>query len=381
MVKAMPLSKIVAKSITDDTITTDQIADTSVHGRRNLILNGGMKIAQRGTSSSSSGKVLDGHHWIVNNFDELVFAQSQSSTAPDGFANSMRFQVTTAESALADNELIYFRTRMEGQDLQHLKFGTSSAESLTLSFWVRSSLTGKYSVLLYNDDAQRSNLQSYTVSAADTWEHKTITIDGDTSNGFDDDANRSMTLFFTLAAGTNYTGTPHTGWGAYSATDDYAHSDAVNFAAQTGSWYITGVQLEVGDKATPFEHRSYGEELALCQRYHYRRDITIYDVAAMGHVLSTNRGAYLLHTPTAMRAKPACSQGSNIQCWYSAGGAVTAQNNLVVVYMDNDATDFNQVYIMADANSSLASVGHPLALTSYHSSGTADSHVSLDAEL
>ena len=160
----------------------------------------------------------------------------------------MRFQVTTAESALADNELIYFRTRMEGQDLQHLKFGTSSAESLTLSFWVRSSLTGKYSVLLYNDDAQRSNLQSYTVSAADTWEHKTITFDGDTSNGFDDDANRSMTLFFTLAAGTNYTGTPHTGWGAYSATDDYAHSDAVNFAAQTGNWYITGIQLEIGEK-------------------------------------------------------------------------------------------------------------------------------------
>ena len=156
--------------------------------------------------------MLDGHHWVANNFDELVFAQSQSSTAPDGFANSMRFQVTTAESALADNELIYFRTRMEGQDLQHLKFGTSSAESLTLSFWVRSSLTGKYSVLLYNDDAQRSNLQSYSVSAADTWEHKTITIDGDTSNGFDDDANRSMTLFFTLAARTTILA-PHTGWG------------------------------------------------------------------------------------------------------------------------------------------------------------------------
>ena len=177
----MPLSKIVANSITDDTITTDQIADTSVHGRRNLILNGAMKVAQRGTSSSSAGKLLDGHHWVVNNFDELVFAQSQSSTAPDGFANSMRFQVTTAESALAADEIIYVRTRMEGQDLQHLKFGTSSAESVTLSFWVRSSLTGKYSVLLYNDDAQRSNLQSYTVSAADTWEHKTITFDGDTS--------------------------------------------------------------------------------------------------------------------------------------------------------------------------------------------------------
>ena len=235
---------------------------------KNLILNGAMKVAQRGTSSSSAGKLLDGHHWVVNNFDELVFAQSQSSTAPDGFANSMRFQVTTAESALAADEIIYVRQRIEGQDLQHLKFGTSSAESITLSFWVRSSLTGKYSVLIYNDDAQRSNLQSYTVSAADTWEHKTITFDGDTSNGFDDDNNRSMTVFFTLAAGTNYTGTPHTGWGAYSATDDFAHSDAVNFAAQTGNWYITGIQLEVGQQATPFEHEDAGTTIAKCSRYY-----------------------------------------------------------------------------------------------------------------
>jgi hypothetical protein len=101
----------------------------------------------------------------------------------------------------------------------------------------------------------------------------------------------------------------------------------------------------------------------------------------MGGVNSTNRGAFLLHLPTAMRAKPSCSQGSYVTAWYSAGGAVAGMNNLTVVYMDNDAVDFNQVYLMADANSTVASVGHPLALTSYDSGGTADTHVSLDAEL
>jgi hypothetical protein len=380
----MPLSKIVANSITDDTITTDQIADTSVHGRRNLVINGAMRVNQRNATTTATGYTLDRFRIIKSAaFDELVIAVTQDTDNPsgNGFANSLKLAVTTAESAIASDELMYLQHGLEGQDIHHVAYGTSSAKSLTLSFWVKSPLAGKHAVTFYQQTPARSNLQSYTVSSANTWEHKTITIDGDTSGNIVNDNSHEFTIFWPLAGGSDYHGTPHTGWGAYSATDDFMFSDQVNLAGQTGNFYLTGVQLEVGEQASPFEHRGVGEELELCQRYFYRRDITIYDVAAMGHVLSTNRGAYLLHTPTAMRAKPSVSQGSNIHCWYTSGGSVTSQSNLVAVYMDNDTTDFNQVYIMADANSSLASVGHPLALTSYHSSGTADSHVSLDAEL
>jgi len=246
-------------------------------GARNLIINGAMQVAQRGTSSTS---VTAGYYTVDRfNFspiatDELAVTHSQSTTVPSGqgFANSWKLEVTTAETALAADELCILRQQIEGQNLQHLAYGTSSAKSLTLSFWVRSSLIGKYSCLFYNLDATRTNLQSFTINTADTWEYKTITIDGDTDSGagFDNDNGGSLQVAWIFAAGTDWTGTPHTGWGAHTNTDDYAFSDQVNFIAQTGTFYITGVQLEVGDTATPFEHRSYADELRRCERYCYR---------------------------------------------------------------------------------------------------------------
>ena len=250
-------------------IRNDSLADTAVHGRRNLVINGAMTLAQRGTSSTSSGiRTVDRFGCTPVNFDNLAFTQSQSSTSPDGFSNSWKVEVTTAETALAADEHWYLATNFEAQDLQHLQYGDSGAKSLTLSFWVRSSLTGKYSVLFHQPDGARSNTPSFDVDTADTWEHKTITIVGDTSGTINNDNGNGLTVHWVLAAGTDYAGTPHSDWGAYSATDDFAHSDNVDFSAQTGTFYLTGVQLEVSQQATPFEHRSYGEELALCQRYY-----------------------------------------------------------------------------------------------------------------
>jgi hypothetical protein len=275
----MPLSKIVAKSITDDTITATQLADNTVTANQisgstfstNLLHNASMIVAQRGTSSTSSGyQTCD--RWTVEaaNFDQLAFTQHRSGTAPDGFNRSLRVQVTTAETALASNELMYVRQVIEARDCQRLAFGTSAAKSLTLSFYVRSSLTGKYSVLFYVQDGTRSNTQSFTVDTADTWEYKTITIDGDTANGPNDDNGYGLAIHFALAAGTDYSGTPHSGWGAYTGTDDFAFSDNVNFAAQTGNFYLTGVQLQEGTVATPFIHRTFAEDLAICQRYYQK---------------------------------------------------------------------------------------------------------------
>lgn len=264
----MPLSKIVAKSITDDTITANQISGSTFS--TNLLHNASMIVAQRGTSSTSSGyQTCD--RWFLEkvNFDQLAVTQHRSATAPDGFNRSFRVQVTTAESSLESNELMYIRQVIEARDCQRLAFGTSAAKSLTLSFYVRSSLTGKYSVLFYTADNSRSNTSSFTVDTADTWEYKTITIDGDTDSGggINDDNGYGLAIHFALACGTDYTGTPHGGWGAHSDTDDFAFSDNVNFAAQTGDFYLTGVQLQEGTVATPFIHRTFAEDLAICQRY------------------------------------------------------------------------------------------------------------------
>ena len=244
------------------------IGSQTALSNRNLIINGAMQVDQRNTTTTATGYALDRYYCAKENFDEAVIAITQDTDSPDSFSNSLKYAVTTAESSLASDEIMYISQKIEAQNLQHLNFGSSAAKSITLSFFVKSSLTGKYSVLMYSDDAVRSNLQSYTINSANTWEKKTITFDGDTAgSGINNDNGTGLWLFFTLAAGSDYTGTPHTGWGAYNATDDFAHSDAVNFAAQTGEFFITGVQLEAGDVATPFEHRSFADELAGCQRY------------------------------------------------------------------------------------------------------------------
>lgn len=245
--------------------------DTGGLTGRNLFINGAMQVAQRGTASTATGmNTVDRFEVTFSNTDQLAVTQSQSTTVPSGqgFSNSLKVEVTTAENALAANEFFRIIQRIEAQNLQHLAFGSSSAKPLTLSFWVRSSLVGKYSVLFFRGDASpsRSNTPSYTINAADTWEHKIITIDGDTTGGvIANDNGQGLNITWTLADG--YSGTPHTGWGDYSVASDFSHGDQVNFAAQTGAFYLTGVQLEVGETATSFEHEDFDTTLARCQRY------------------------------------------------------------------------------------------------------------------
>ena len=248
------------------------IGSGQAQGDRNLIINGAMTVDQRNQTTTATGYSVDRFTIAKANFDELVIAVTQDTDNPsgNGFSHSLKLAVTTAESAIAADELLYFDTRFEGQNIQHLCYGTSSAKSLTLSFWVKSPLAGKHSVNFYQSTAVRSNLQSYTVSSANTWEYKTITIDGDTSGNIANDTTAEIFLFWPLAGGSNYHGTPHTGWGAYSQTDDFMFSDQVNLAGQTGNFFLTGIQLEIGDVATPFEHEDIGTTLRKCQRYYIR---------------------------------------------------------------------------------------------------------------
>ena len=242
-----------------------------IGGRRNLIINGAMQVAQRGTSTSVG---TDSGGYSPDRFRLGTAATTagdikQVTTVPSGsgFGKSLQIDVTTADSTLAAGDAILLNYKFEGQDLQGIKKGSSSAESLTLSFWVRSSKTGTHIAELYDNDNTRHLSKSYTIDTADTWEYKTITYAGDTSGALDNDNNTSITLNFWLGAGTTYSsGTLQSSWG--TPTNANRAAGQVNiFDDATNNFYITGVQLEVGDTATPFEHRSYGEELALCQRY------------------------------------------------------------------------------------------------------------------
>ena len=259
MTKAAELAKM------GEVLTNSQIG-----GRRNIIINGAMQVAQRGTSSTgnTSGgyKTVDRFKFDLTNLGTHTFAQS--TDAPTGFKTALRVDCTTADASPAAGDLLYCTTGLEGQDLQQLKKGTSSAEKITISFYVKSNKTGTYVLEIYDNDNTRHIANTYTISSADTWEQKTITFAGDTSGAFDNDNAGSMYLFWWIGAGTNYTsGSTPTSWASVTTANRAAGLN-VNIADNTANdWAITGVQLEVGSQATPFEHRSFGEELRLCKRY------------------------------------------------------------------------------------------------------------------
>jgi hypothetical protein len=266
----MPLSTITTNSIADDAITVPKVTD-QILTNRNLIINGAMQVAQRGTSQT--GVTSSGYASAPDRFSSLInglgtWTLSQSSDAPDGFSSSYKWECTVADSSISAGDYGILLQRMEGQNLQHLKKGSSNAESLTASFWVKSSKTGTYIFEFYENHSQRSISKSYTISSANTWEYKSITIPGDTVGTINNDNTQSLIPAFWVAAGSNYSsGTLQTSWG--SIVNANRAVGVVNLADTVGNtWQVTGIQLEVGETATPFEHRSYGDELARCQRYY-----------------------------------------------------------------------------------------------------------------
>jgi hypothetical protein len=254
------------------TIQNNSFADTAVHGRRILIINGAMQVAQRGTSAdlTSGNFTLDRFKVLNTLLDNLVGTMTQDSDAPDGFGNSLKITTTTAETAIAADEYFYVTQFIEAQNLQQLSFGSSAAKNITVSFWIKSTQTGVFAVSLYTPDNAGIANSTYTISSASTWEYKTITFTGDTARAINNDNGLGMYVNFHLAAGTNFTSDPtDETFEAYSDAK-WAGGHVQNGVITTASatWQITGVQLELGSQATPFEHRSYGDELAGCQRYY-----------------------------------------------------------------------------------------------------------------
>jgi hypothetical protein len=245
------------------------IGSQSSLSNRNLIINGAMQVAQRGTSST--GITSAQYHTVDRNKLQVntagTWTAAQSTTAPTDFVNSLKYDCTVADASLASGDYVFNSYSFEGQDLQHLNYGTSSAKKITISFYVRSNKTGTYTfeVQIYDGSTYYRNGKTYTIDSADTWEYKTITIDGNTSNSIVNANTEGMTLFWWLAAGTDFTsGTFNNGTWVTSNTERVANT--VNLADSTSNeWLITGVQLEVGEQATPFEHHlSIGRLVTSC---------------------------------------------------------------------------------------------------------------------
>ena len=314
-------------------VTTADLANTGNYnggqlGNRNLIINGAMQVAQRTTSLTvapgENDYSVDRFKLFTYAMDQLTGTFAQVDDAPVGFANSLKWTTGTAESTIVDSEYHSIEYSIEAQDLQQLSQGSSTAKTITLSFWVKSSVADDFGISIYKPDnagslSTRVVNPTYTINSANTWEYKTITILGDTdsSGGILNDNGIGFTLSWGIGCGPVYSGTVNTEWGSYSNPKWLGSQTQSTVTTTSGATFqITGVQLEVGDTATPFEHRSYGDELARCQRYCYvfKQENSQYGglvTFANAYSSANIQGGKPL--PVQMRAKPTLTFTGNIQ--------------------------------------------------------------------
>jgi hypothetical protein len=258
---------------TSQAVTFAQTANLpNTFGFKNRIINGGMVIDQRnaGASVTPTANAYTLDRWIAGLNVSSKFSVQRSTTAPTGFINSVLITSTSAYSVLSADRFA-FSQFIEGLNTADLAWGTASAKTVTLSFWVRSSLTGQFGGSLQNVNADRSYPYTFTINAANTFEYKTVTIAGDTTGTWPTDNQIGIQVRFSLGTGTTYSGTA----GAWAAADYRSATGAVSLVGTNGATlYITGVQFEAGSTATSFDYRDYGRELAMCQRY-YTKDSDI----------------------------------------------------------------------------------------------------------
>jgi len=311
---AVTTTKIAADAITnakiaDDAVQTENVASTVNLGRRNIIINGAMQVSERDTSqggiSSAGYYTID--RFKINTNDAGVWTMSQealsSSDTPftEGFGKALKLDCTTSATP-ASNGTLQVQYSIEGQDLQQLASGTSSAKTLILSFWIKATKTGTNVLGGYQDDGGKSFGLTYTINSSNTWEYKTITIPANTADVIANDATRGRIVTWYFSAGTDRTtGTLRSTWTTYVTADESVGQ--VNHADNTANnIHITGVQLEVGSQATPFEHRSFAEEIALCRRYFYKPSLALRIVSTL--LRPDNKRVFQVMFPVDMRTAP-----------------------------------------------------------------------------
>ena len=315
----------------------------------NRLINGGMTIDQRNAGASVTvdttnfGYTAD--RWgAVESTDGVMTAQ-QVTTAPTGFNNSLKLTTTTADSSLGATQFAYVGQRIEGYNVADLGWGTANAKTVTISFWARSSLTGTFGGSIYNDGSNRSYPFSYTISVADTWEQKSVTIAGDTSGTWLTTNGIGLILVFGLGVGSTYSNTA----GAWVGALAFSATGATSVIGTNGAtFYITGVQLEVGSTATSFDYRPYGTELALCQRYYYLHASGNNVAVGMASQYSSSAMYGMLQFPVTMRIAPTISSvsGTNFYRFYRNGtsdpfDSFSLQNSSTTTYAFYNTTEIS----------------------------------------
>ena len=332
----MALSKIDLSNMVENDLAAGSQPLTIIENKinfRNIIINGDMSIAQRSTSVAS---ITGSGYNTVDRFRTSAssigtWTQSQSTDVPSGqgFSTSLKMDCTTADASPAASDALQIQHRIEGQNLQYLKKGTSSAESLTCSFWVKSNKTGTYILEIDDNDNGRNINKSYTISSADTWEKKTITYDGDTSGALGNDNGNSLQLIFWLGAGSNFTsGTLATSW--ESTTNANRAVGQVNLADSTSNeWYITGVQLEAGTAASDFEFLPVDVNTYRCKRYFYK-------TKANQWLYSLNSGANYNRSEVVFRPSMRATPTSTVSFsnTYSGSGTQNENTDHVTVFVN-----------------------------------------------
>jgi hypothetical protein len=304
MTKAAELAKM------GDVLTNGQIG-----GRRNIVINGAMGVSQRSTSVTGLGDGDEGYvtldrfrHTAAASAGRFTSAQTAVTDLP-GFLNCLHLDCTTADTSIAATELLVIEHRIEGQDLQQLRKGTADAEKVTVSFYMKTNAEFVFMCVLNDFDNNRVNTQKFTTTTG--WTRHSITFAGDTTGTLNDDNGLSLSVSIYLHAGSNFTGGTYVSntWQSRASSDNMIAPGIGSFYSSTDNDVkLTGLQLELGSQATPFEHRSFGEELALCQRYYVQ--IGPYPSSQGAGALAifatadANSGFSLIDFPVYMRAEP-----------------------------------------------------------------------------
>ena len=369
----MPISKIQANSVADNALTTDQFASTAIHGQRNLIINGAMQVAQRGTQTT--GVTTANYHTVdrikLNVINLGTWTVDQSTDSPDGFSNSYKVTCTTADASPASSDMCLIQTSLEGQNLQSLGYGTSAAKSMTLSFYVKSNKTGAANAYLYSPDTGKIYSYTYAITSANTWQFVSQTIPADTASAIGNDNGEGLRVVWALNSGSDFRGGSVGGWKTFSATHINVNNLGVG-GATSDYFQVSGIQLEVGEQATPFEHRSYADTIRQCRRYFSRFEADSTAAAFLNFaVWSTTTKYGRLDFPVEMRTNPTFTVSNNSHFTVLIAGSTTSPTNWII--NSGDTT-------YAELNVTTASFGSP-GQAGWVRIGNTSGYADLDAEL
>ena len=298
---AVTNAKIAASAVTENKLNIGQIG-----GRRNVIINGAMQIFERDTSQggigASAGYFTADRIRFKPNSTAGRLTSTQDSSGPSGFGNSLKLACTTADTSIAAGEYFFISQKIEGFELQRFAKGTSDAKPFTVSFYVKGNASATYTCELFDEDNTRQISKTFSVTTS--WTRVELLFPADTTGAFDDDNASSMTLAIWLHAGSNYTsGTLNSSsWASATTANRVSSSNTSFFDSTDRTFFITGIQLETSATATPFEHRTIAEELALCRRYYYKPSLALRIVSTL--LRPDNKRVFQVMFPVDMRAAP-----------------------------------------------------------------------------